>query len=410
MRLNPSRVTIINNDMKHKEKKSGVVFFTTLVLLTVAVFICAAVTLMVMRDGYTVRRVASVNQAYFLAEAGIEEAIMQLNANWTWAGNARNLGAGNYTTNVTVNVGDSTRKLITSTATINTPTGQVVTRVIKAQVQTSVPPSFDYALLSGDKQLLNGSALINGAAGAHTAKVQSNSNTGANDIWLWFWAPWVTPPTINGSASACGQVNNVNGSINPGPSTNNAPAVQLPPFDNNFYNWYQAHADRSYAGNQTFGSIGAEINPWATAGVHVVYVNGNVTFDGNMNFQGCLIATGDITFPSDIVFIIIPITHYVFTQNLYTDGTGNVYPAFISRNGTISNGMSSDVNINGMVYAGNKCLLYENLFSFGHINVNGAVYASDEARLRECTITYVRPNPPGLTNPAGITVLSWTVS
>lgn len=379
--------------MEFRKNQRGIIFFTTVLLLGITVLICSAVTLMVSRDAYTVRRIQYTTQAYFLAESGVERALDELTADFSWAGvGAVNFGEGTYAVTIAAHPVIVNRKVITSTGTV-----KGISRVIKVQVQNNVPPSFYYAILSGGWQWISSYTTINGL-------VHSNSNDPSiDDIWIGSLAPfWFNPPVINGIVSASGNVYVSNGTLNPdtGNPISNSMAVPLPPFDNDFFNWYANNANRTYTGNQTFSSSN---NPWATPGCNLVYVKagagqpGNVRFSGSLTFTGCLVADGNITFPLKI----FP-PWYTLSQSQYSN-----LPAFISRNGSININAGTNLTVNGMMYSGNY---YNEFILTGSATINGAIYTGGPLLIRLSTVNYVQPNPPGLSYPTGISVLSWSES
>ena len=94
--------------------------------------------------------------AFQLAEAGVDEALFQLQATYSWTGplSAQVVNAGTYTTQVTPN---GTLRKIASTATTQ---GNVASSArIEAWIQKSIPPNFyDDAIYSADSVELKGNA------------------------------------------------------------------------------------------------------------------------------------------------------------------------------------------------------------------------------------------------------------
>ena len=379
-------------DRSNNKKQKGIVFFTTLVLLGLAVLISAAVVLMVLRDVYTVKRIQNVAQAYYLAEAGVEKAINTLYNNFSWAGpDSATLGAGSYNVTITPNA-DVTRKMIVSTGDV----GGGITRTIKVQIKNNLPPSFDYALLCGGDFYALGGLNI-------TGKLHSNSNTQSG--WFLFFIPtgavvlWKlgpNPPTINGNVSTVGEVHSVNGVIN-GTITNDAPAVPPPPFDNNFFGWYAANASKTYTTSQTFNGVAIGITAPVGSGKvdYVTYVQGNVTFKGTCTVKGCVVATGNITFQSGSC------------DQTQPAGKDAGYAAFMCQ-GHLLIDPAYNLNMNGVVYADDLSLSL-NLGSGGVVQ-NGSFYTNGGAIFlwSNDVLNYVRPHPDGLNIPAPISVLSWT--
>ncbi|MCM8782477.1 MAG: hypothetical protein NC828_05455 [Candidatus Omnitrophica bacterium] len=352
--------------------QKGMAFLTSLILLGIIVLLCSAISLMVLRDTYTITRIKSGMQAYFLAEAGIEEALKELTDDFNWSPpGSKSLGAGTYILTIT-NSTDSTRKLITSTGTVG-----AVSRIIKVQVRNNIPPAFTYAMLSGGQTRIWGWSTINGDI--HANSTLTSVLAPAMSIGL------LLPSTVNGGASACGRVRIYNGSVNPGPPVDNAPAVPLPNFDDAFFNYYYnlANADgKAYSTSQTFNS------DQCTGSNHVIYVNGNITLNGSWSTTGCYVATGNITINGAI------------TQLKYQN-----LPAFMSKNGNISIS-NSLVSFQGMVYAGNTISVSIALPIGRFDSTGGCLYARNDIRYRG-NLTYQQPHPPGMFIPTGINIESW---
>ena len=371
--------------------KKGVAFLTTIILLGLVVIATAALSLMLLRDAFTVKRLKSSAQAYYLAEAGIEEAIEKLwSSNFSTAGFpiSRSLGAGSVSV-----ILDSTKwssdeiLLINSTAIVSG-----ISRSLKTDVKANILSSLDYAILSNGKIIVTQTFAQGGVVNCNTAiGIHSNSpaqgglfTTSAVDVFGWNQDCWVY-----GNASAVGKVRERRRCHITGTKTNDASSVDLPPFDADFFDYYYDLANASgdvYSGNQNFTS---DLNP----ANGVVYVNGNVILGRNITVNGCVIATGYIA-----VIFLSPGT---FTQNQI-----NGFPALMSRGGDILlAGIWGAAALNGLVYAADDVTM----FSIGNnITLNGSIMSGGDTWIADgTTVEYVKQNPPGLgANPNGW-ILNW---
>lgn len=371
--------------MNSKKKQEGVVFFTTLVLLAIAVLICSGMSIMVLRDTYTVKTIRQGAQAYFLAEAGIEEAVKEVTNNFDWvpSGYPETLGAGTYSVAITTYPTGLGRKLITSTGTV-----EGVSKVINVQVLYTGPEAFNYPALGGGKLTIGGGSVI-----SDTDPISVHSNSPGNgavevgSVWPW------SGGTVEGDASACGTVVvHPNGTVT-GAVTDGAPVVELPPFDDNFFQYYYnlANADgKVYSGVKIFTS-----DPCVGTINHVVYVNGQVRLVGTWTMTGCIVATGKI--------IINKWASGHITQHQYQN-----LPAFMSKGSDVE--IYDPTDIEGMVYA-NGYIFIDSIFgTYGPTIIYGALYGKSWVYIKNVTeLHYRRPNPPGL--PAGsiaVKVISWS--
>lgn len=362
--------------------KKGVAFLTTIILLGVMVIVSAALSFMLLKDAFTVKRLKYSTQAYYLAEAGVEEAIEDLwdnNFNTSGFPKTRTLGAG--TINVTLDTskwGGESVLLITSTGT-----ARGISRTIKTEVKANVSPSLNYAILANGRIWISGNSAVNGGTGDG---VHSNSNARRRPRWPWWWsrAAVEVGGIVDGDASAVGEVYVRPGGTVTGTQTSYTSSVDLPSLDAAFFNYYYNLAYQSgdvYNGTQFFSS---DLSP----GNGVIYVNGNVYIAGNVTLNGCIVSTGSIW--------IWPLG--TFTQNQ----VGNL-PALMTRGGGIF--IWNPATINGLIYSHR----YVDLLSYGAANlqVNGSIIARKNVYASFRTqIDFVKQNPPGL----GATPPGWIIN
>ncbi len=421
--------------MDRRKNQKGIVFFTTLILLGLAVLICSAVVIMVLRDVYTVTRTQYGAQAYYLAEAGAEQAINQLYTDFSWTGETRTMGAGSYTVTIDPPTTDL-RRLITSTGTI--PTNGIIpatSRVIKVQVQKNTFPAFNYALFSGGLLWISTqpeappsespSPYLTMTGSMHSNLTLPPYPPGQPPAGLFatiYLLAWQSPPWnglyIDGNVSSANKVSYTPGTVS-GSVTENDPAVPPLPFDNNFFNWYANNASHTYDGDKLFdGSITTQNIGEPPS--YITYVNGNVVFMGNCNITGCVVATGDIRIQSPYEPWMS--TYFTMTQT-QPPGKDASYAALLC-NGYIEVNRSAGayynrffLTINGMVYSRDAIAFwYITNVSITH---NGSMYTGGDFAFQQYeppmwpirnyyNFTYVRPHPEGLVYPSGITVLSWS--
>jgi len=369
--------------------KKGVAFLTTIILLGIVIIVSAALSCMLLRDAFTVKRLKASSQAYYLAEAGIEEAIEYL---WDNEFNLsrfpieRNLGAGDITVNLnTSKWASKSILLIVSTGTV-----RGISRTIKTEVKANIPPSFNYAILSSGKILVSqlGEVHCNSAIGIHSNNPALGGifTTSAVDVVGVFSPCWVY-----GNASAVGVARErLQGTIT-GTDLDYQPAVSLPSFNTDFFNYYYNLANTS--GNVYTPADGTEnFTTDLAPSKGVIYVNGNVSLEGNITITGCIVATGDIW----VNFI----TRGEVTQNQ----VGNL-PALMSRGGGIW--VWDPTTLNGLIYAAGNITFFSLLGQFGDIYVNGSIMSNGNVTVMDrANINYVKQNPPGF----GATPVGWILN
>src|SRR3989338_2798598 len=140
--------------------KNGVAFLTTIILLGIAVIASAALSFMLLKDAFMVKRLKASTEAYYLAEAGIEEGVEDL-----WDNDfdtsrfpiIRNLGGGSILVNLNTSKWTSDNiLLITSIGTVGS-----ITRTIKTEIKANIPPSFNYVILSNGKIFITQGSVVN---------------------------------------------------------------------------------------------------------------------------------------------------------------------------------------------------------------------------------------------------------
>lgn len=353
--------------------KNGAVFVITLVILSIAVMVCAGLATLMSRDVYTARRLRMSTQAYFLAEAGIEKSIRDLyDNNFSFAGFPKNetLGNGSFAVSTPQEYADNIYK-IESTGTVSD-----VSRKISVVVEDTREPWTRYAALSdGTMTIMPGTEIW--------GDVYSNQS-GARVIINW--------GVVHGTL--CTRSTHSNAIVNHGTadgSRTGVTDVDMPVFDENFWGYYYNLAPPpGYTGTQFFTS-----NPNPANGV--IWVNsGQARLIGTWAFTGCLITR---TGPIRINFI----ADGTITQNQYQNQDG-AFPAFMS--GSYLE-IWDPTTINGLVYAGGWIWIASFVGERG-VEITGQLisgnwmWIGDNAQLH-----YAYSTPPGLTAPAPLEVVCW---
>jgi Tfp pilus assembly protein PilX len=157
------------NNQKGQVIVIGLVFFAIMLLFSGTILVFVSTFLKSERQNI------SKNQALQLAEAGIEQAVYQLNQDSGYTGESNQaLGNGTFTTSVSA-VNSSTR-VVTSTGYVPNSANPQAVRIIKAtmSIDNSVI-SFNYGVQAGNGGfVMNGGATVNGNIYSNASIVATN--------------------------------------------------------------------------------------------------------------------------------------------------------------------------------------------------------------------------------------------
>ena len=281
----------------------GVALILTFIFMVSLVIVVAAYLFLVTYDTRNVSAQINNEKALFLADAGLNKAVWYLtntapdsstDGSWRTTGypadpgadsadpQQESLGDGTYTMWVETSGSDI---LVTARGTVNS-----IERIIQETVTLAVtiPEAFNYAQYAGEN-------------------IDYKSSSG----------------TITGSLNTVGNVNNEGGMTITGSVTEGS-AVIVPTVD---MDSYATIAGTTVSGNKTF-------NPGTYSGIW--YVDGKVTIQDNVTFNGTIVATGNIILSK--------------TDNFTLNPTSN-YPALISGGNITSSQKMKTANINGLIFA-----------------------------------------------------------
>lgn len=372
--------------------KKGAAFLTTLILLGIAIMASSALSFMLLMDTYTVKRLKYSAEAYYLAEAGVEEAIQKL-----WDNDFeidsfpinRNLGAGSIKVELDNSKFDNDAiRLIKSAGTVILGAMQIK-RCVNVEVKYNRPAGLSYAVLANGKVFVTGGGVVNCNAGDG---VHSNSPakggsfaTAAVDV-----AGITAPSWVYGDASAVGNVKErLFGRIT-GAKHSAASAVSLPSFDAAFFSYYLNRAIEGgdvYEGSQLFT---ANLTP--NSGV--AYINGSVIIVSGIIITGCIVATGDIA---------------IMSSSRVTQNQIDTLPALMSRGGSIW--IFGPATLRGLIYAPGDIWIYQ-ILSTNSIDMTGSIISQGNITIGASTtdvttLNYIKQIPPGMgANPIGW-ILNW---
>lgn len=327
-------------------------------------------------------RVASIvdtsPQTYYLAESGIQHAIWKLQNDATWktgfetdpewsatiTQNNTMVSGGGWT--VTVENQELARALITATSTIAVRDTQTQ-RVVEASVYKAlnITPLNTTSLFANNDIIGTGSEVA----------VSDGGIFANNDIKLSLFSTWSTTGkaqavddievSISSSLSAA---EGVFDSVNPPlPEIILMPAID---FDSADPNSYKSRASQVYT-NQQFNKLLDDFPVVELNGI--TYVTGNVfiTKGKTLTINGTLVADGSVSIGNGFSFETEPAVLTVIDQGV--DEPSGV----LSKKNITIGGFNSDVNIQGLLYAGGTFTIKDGITQNVSTVLEGAVFAED---------------------------------
>lgn len=326
----------------------------------------------------------AASKAYYLAEAGANEAIYKFKNDSAWktkflngtlANDTVTRSAvfdanGGYTISAT-SAGDALADIVV-TATYNVG-GQQAKRVIKSRFTRATNPAdtWGQSMYGGDTSTQqNGNVTVSRTCTVTGGTLQANQN---------FKVTNHATLTVN---SAKVQANNniiVNGggslALNDSTQTEHVPTVGMPQldFDSSSGTSLKNRADQTYTA-AAFAAL-----PSGTTLNGVTYVTGNATWTNkNLTVNGILAASGDITLSLS--------SAYSVTINSASGGSG-----LLGKNNINATVTDANLNINGLVYAVKDLVIIAK--SNPTLAVQGGILGfhlqvGDNDNTGSCTITY----------------------
>lgn len=375
------------SSLKIAGNNRGTIFAQTIIAMFMMTMMAGYVFDLSSQDMRTIKNLDRGMQAQYLAEAGLNEALSVLTADFDDWNNAAAFPAtalGNGTYDATVSrIG--TRYLVSSVGTV-------------AGTQRSATAEVTAPSTSALAYILAGGSTVDLRLTAWTIALISGSIYAAQNILLRSTAAFSSIVLFNpGDVYAGGTISNLGGNIVLGNLNPNwANVVGFPVFD---YTQYQGIAQANglyFNGDQTF-AVANSIPANPPGGV--IYVNGNITISAAQTTTACLIATGNIT----------------LTQGTVTINQFQNYPALMTVNGDItirSVGAAAQGHLvaRGLVYAGNNFALSGNhnwAVVVGSIIARGTLSESGTQCL--LSMIYQAQNPPFMTSTGanGMTIRSY---
>ncbi|MAG28688.1 hypothetical protein CL632_00880 [bacterium] len=316
-------------------------------------------------------------QAYYLAESGIQEAFWKLqndaayktnfetDPNWStsFTRNDSLVSGGSY--NVSIQNQDIARAIITATSTISVRDTQAQ-RVVEVGVFKAInddPITATTLIANNDIKGIGSNVSVTGG------EIFAN-----DDIDLAFFSTWSTDQTakavhevdVSVSSNLTATLGIFDEDNPPIPSTILIPEID---FDSTATSSYKSLANQVYTRSE-FRNLLKNFPITTLNGI--TYVTGSIYIKKGqlLTINGALVADGSIGVGSGFSFSGTPAT-------LIVNKVGDDPSGLISKKNITIGGFSSDVDINGLVYAGGNFIITDGIWENVDTDIEGAVIAQD---------------------------------
>ena len=371
--------------MRKLKNAKGTIFIIALVTSMLMILVAVGASNMLLQDSYMIKRLRRSQQARYIAEAGLSEAVSFLlgtaSTGWSAGGGGASFAEGAYAYVISQIAG---RWLVESTGTV-----QGVSKVASMELENLTQPALQFALATGGDvsiKAVSGSITVLGdihANGDMLLKEQGSPTT----LRVQVSAPATGRATSVGTYSASMGNVTVDDAINSG---GGRPAVPMPVVDFASLRAAAQATGTYYPAGQAFNNGVPSLNGGAAG---IVFVDGAASFTGANTITGGFVADGDITMNNGNSISQIH------------DATNN-YPIFMS-NGALMKLYGNFNTIQGnLVFATN---LIKIRTPGGGSQVLGCVIAGgdlDVVANADTTLTYFQVIAP-LVLPEGIDITSW---
>lgn len=317
-----------NKIFAFSQKCEGSALFITMLAVVIISLLAGSLSSLSIQNASNFYFQEKAQKAFFLAEAGANEAVALLKEDFDYKDDDSNfpltaLGEGSYDVTI-IETGGFV--VIRSVGTV-----RGISRDVSITVaDDSANDAFNFAFFSNGDMTIQGNPDV-------TGDIHSNQTVNITGN-----------PTVSGTASAS-EVVNITGTPILGATQDGAPVIPFPAFDFNFYYNLADPGDR-YAGNQNWAG-----NQTLTPANGVIYVDGDIRISGNLNITGAIVVTGSITINGNVTQTGITGLPLLMSRDSYIRINGNILDA------------------DGLMYSGSN-----DIQIYGNINMTGQIIAYDE--------------------------------
>jgi hypothetical protein len=305
--------------IRHKAGEKGFVLVTLYLVLPLLLMLVGTMLGQVFGDVRASMRSGTTMRSVYLAEAGMDYALVQLRSDYAWTGDEIDTTGGNFV--ISVEDLGSDRLRVTSQG-ISSELGGNMTHSLEMIVERSIPDNFyDNVIWAAQNLQFNGSSYsVNGTVRHGDTSPSSTGNVAGTVTY-----DPETNPLPGLSYSDLYEIAQAQGNVYDAERLGNGHSV----FPDSF--WYQEPTDPS--------------DP-ATGIPNVNYVTTDLVLNGNIGtIGGFFVVVGDV------------LTDPTAAEDTTINGNGQINGAIYSRGNFRINGGGSGLNINGGIWTGGEARL-----------------------------------------------------
>jgi Tfp pilus assembly protein PilX len=362
--------------MEETSKQSGFLLISSLFILTTMIMIVSFYLSAVLQEVKVAQIVDTAPQAYYLAEAGIQEAFWKLQNDTTYKTNfetdpnwstsfTRNdsiISGGSYTVAIENQSLANAAVIATSTISIRDTQAQRVVRAGVFKALNSSPITDISMYTNGDLK------------GTGSAVTVTGGDFFANeDIDLNFFSAWTTDQDAQAvedadiSVSSSLTAANVYDQNNPPiPSQVAMPQID---FDSTDATSYKSLADQTYT-SQAFRQLLKDFPVTTLNGITYVTGDVNIKKGHTLTINGILVADGSISIANGFSFESDPAVVDV-------NKTASEPSGLLSKKNITIGGFNATVDVEGLLYSGGKIRIQDGIFQNVSVAVTGGMIAQD---------------------------------
>ncbi len=358
------------------QPENGFLLIASLLVLSTMMLIVSFYLSAVSQDVRTSRIVDTSPQAYYLAEAGIQEAYWKLandaayqanfetNPSWsqTFTRSDTLLGGSSYT--VTIENTGLAEGIITATSTIAVRDA-ASQRVVRANVFKALSPIPTVGIAAFAKGELYG-------AGSNVAATGGDFFSNG-DIDLNFFSSWTTDRDAKAVADVEVSVSSALTAANTYDQNNPPPPlpIEMPQvdFDSTDPLSFKSRADQTYTANE-FKTLLKDFPVTTLSGITYVTGNADIKKGTTLTINGVLVSDGSINIGNGFSASGNPAAVLVNKTPLLPSG-------LIAKNDVTIGGFSADVDVAGLIYAGGKLRIQDGISQNVTLDVAGGIIAQD---------------------------------
>lgn len=355
-----------------KNKKSGFIIVLVMFIITILILLALYYLNSVITDSKIAASHKLAFQTYYLAEAGIHEAIWKLtndqdwyngfttDPNWQASINRTNIFEPGYNYQVSAKNIKIAQAEITATSTINF-NNQISQRVVKTKVYKALNPYLSEIISTYTNDNIN---ITGGIVNVNDSNIYSNGNISLS---------FLSTLNVDGEVAA---LNNISKSWGSAINASALHSINYPPppelvempeidFDSDSPNSYLNLADQIFTQQEFENYLSSHPNAIFN-GITYVQGNTNIQKGVNLTINGILVTDGNFKIGVSSGKFWLP------NPEIHINHSDNQPSGLISKKSITFGSILNNVTVNGLIYSGNTVKIDNLTFPF---TVNGGIIA-----------------------------------